>query len=230
MGTNTSDDDPIIRSDDFSRWTPPSMGGGGEKRPMDISPKNVRMPTAGDLEALRQVARAEGLAEGREQGYREGLRNGAKEIQDKLALFEQLFEALEHPLQELDEEVEDALTQLAIVMVRQMFRREIQLDPSQIVGVVREALAVLPVNSRHVSLHLHPDDAKMVQEAYSYAGNETNWRIEEDPSLTRGGCRVVTDSSRVDASVESRLAALIAPLMGTDRGQKTGGEQEDSRS
>ena len=42
---------------------------------------------------------------------------------------------------------------------------------------------------------------------------EVGWQLIEDPVINRGGCRVVTDTSQVDASLESRLASLIAPLL-----------------
>jgi flagellar assembly protein FliH len=37
--------------------------------------------------------------------------------------------------------------------------------------------------------------------------------LVEDPVITRGGCKVVTDTSQIDATLDSRLASLIAPLL-----------------
>jgi flagellar assembly protein FliH len=72
---------------------------------------------------------------------------------------------------------------------------------------------VLPVSSRNVRLLLHPEDAELIREVYSLGGAEVGWQLIEDPVINRGGCRVVTDTSQVDASLESRLASLIAPLL-----------------
>jgi len=44
-------------------------------------------------------------------------------------------------------------------MVRQLIRREVKLDPGQIVGVVREALGILPISARNIRVVLHPEDA-----------------------------------------------------------------------
>ncbi|MGZ5576522.1 MAG: FliH/SctL family protein, partial [Methylobacter sp.] len=41
--------------------------------------------------------------------------------------------------------------------------------------------------------------------------------IVEDPLITRGGCEVDTDISHVNATVEHRLAAVIATLLGGER-------------
>ena len=88
-------------------------------------------------------------------------------------------------------------------------------------GVVREALAILPVASSNVQLILHPEDAELVREIYSLSETELGWRIIEDPVLARGGCKVVTDTSQIDATLESRLAALISPLLGGERSGDT---------
>jgi flagellar assembly protein FliH len=49
------------------------------------------------------------------------------------------------------------------------------------------------------------------------ADHEQSWQIVEDPAMTRGGCRVRSEQSRVDASVEARLNAVIANVLGDER-------------
>jgi flagellar assembly protein FliH len=68
-----------------------------------------------------------------------------------------------------------------------------------------------------VRLHLHPDDAALVRETLSPAEGEHAWVIVEDPLLTRGGCTVSTDNSKIDATAESRLQALIISVAGDER-------------
>jgi len=106
---------------------------------------------------------------------------------------------------------------LGLAIVRQLVRREVKTDPGQIVGVVREALGILPVASRNVRVVLNPDDAALVREVYALSEGELSWKIVEDPVVARGGCRVLTETSQVDATLESRLAALIAPLLAAGR-------------
>jgi flagellar assembly protein FliH len=78
-------------------------------------------------------------------------------------------------------------------------------------------MSILPVSSRNISLILHPEDASLVRETYELSESELGWRIVEDPVLARGGCRISTETSQVDATLESRLATLIAPLLGGER-------------
>ena len=46
---------------------------------------------------------------------------------------------------------------------------------------------------------------------------ERAWRIEEDPVLERGGCRVTSASSEIDAQMETRLGRIMSEMLGSDR-------------
>jgi flagellar assembly protein FliH len=192
---------------DCSNWVQPAVAGnrgpGGRNG----------LVTAKQLEVIQQEAYDEGFA----QGLQEGRAAGRAELHASVAHLNALMRTLSRPLEQLDRQVEEELVSLAIAITRQLVRREIKTDPMQIIGVVREALAVLPVASRQVQLHLHPEDAGLIRETLSPGEGEQAWRIVEDPMQGRGGCRVVSEQSRIDASVEARLTALIAKVLGGER-------------
>ena len=121
------------------------------------------------------------------------------------------------PFTALDAAVEQELVALAFAFARQLVRRELKADPGQIVGIVRDALQSLPVATRDIKVHLNPADAKLVREHLPAVDQHRAWAIVEDPMLTRGGARVETATSQVDARLESRLGALVAELLGSDR-------------
>lgn len=180
------------------------------------------MPTAAQLEEITSQAHAEGYEvghkEGFEYGHNEGLEEGRKAVQERVNRLDEILSVLDQPFLKLDQQVEQEVITLVIAMVRQLVRREIKADPQQIVGVVREALGVLPVNARRIRVLLHPEDAELVREAYTLGDSDQKWQIIEDPVIARGGCRVYTENSQIDATLESRLNALIAPLLSNDRG------------
>ena len=93
------------------------------------------------------------------------------------------------------------------------------MDPGQVVAAVREAIKVLPLSSQKISLHLHPEDVELVRSVLSLDEMSPSWAVVEDPLITRGGCQVDTDLSHIDATVENRLAAVIAGLFGGEREQ-----------
>ncbi|QSA98540.1 flagellar assembly protein FliH [Methylococcus sp. EFPC2] len=165
----------------------------------------------------REEGRAEGYREGYEAGRLEGLAHAETEHREQGARLQAILMALDEPLSRVNDEVVDELGALAVAMARQLVRRELRTDPGQIIAVVREALSALPGSGRKVSLHLHPDDAELVRHAMSLDENEHSWRLLEDPLLTRGGCQISTENSRIDASVEKRMAAVVARAFGGER-------------
>jgi flagellar assembly protein FliH len=138
-------------------------------------------------------------------------------INERLAALDTVIQALQSPLQNLDDLVENDLVELVFSIAGQLIRREINTQPDQIIAVIRDSLGVLPTGARDIRVFLHPEDAKLARELMSLSEQEQVWKIIEDPSLTRGGCRVQTEHSRVDATVESRLNEVIASVLGDER-------------
>lgn len=169
-----------------------------------------RPMTARELEEIHKQARQEGF----EQGLKQGRDSGREEFVQRLELLDNAMHKLARPFEELDESVEQQLAQLAMLVARQLVRRELKADPAQVIGVVREALAALPVGARDVRLAVSPEDAAMIREVLSLHESDHAIRLVEDPVQSRGGCRVVTDTSQIDATVESRLNAVIANTLG----------------
>ncbi len=174
---------------------------------------NAGLLTAERIEEIEQQAHQEGF----EAGRREGLEAGRAEIEARLQQVDALMGAIARPLEDVDQQVEQELVTLAMAVARQLVRRELKADPGQIVAVVREALGALPAATQNVVLHLHPEDATLLREVMQVSDGEQAWKIDEDPVLTRGGCRIVSDTSQIDASVENRLHSVIASVLGSER-------------
>ncbi|MBI5041008.1 MAG: flagellar assembly protein FliH [Gammaproteobacteria bacterium] len=173
----------------------------------------ARPLTARQIEELQQQAREEGFQLGR----REGLEAGKKEIRARVRELESLMQTLSKPLEQIDAQIENELVQLALAVAKQLVRRELKSDPGQVLAVVREAMAALPLAARNVRLHLHPKDAALVRDMLALGDNERGWQIVEDPLLARGGCKISSDTSQIDASVERRLHTVIANVLGGQR-------------
>ena len=196
---------------------------GGESGAPDQAPGRHRPPTAEELEALAGEAREEGfrqgLEEGRAKGHTEGVRKGEAELKAKARQLEALIQSFAAPLEELDAGLEDTLVSLALAVGKHLVRRELRADPGQVVAVIREAVQALPLTSGTVRVSLHPEDAALVREVLAVSDAEPHWRIVDDPILTRGGCKVVSGASHIDATVETRVAAVVARIMGEEREQ-----------
>jgi len=232
----------VISKDELttvSLWDLPLMSEGNE--PVEIPNPRVAAPTVNDIEDIQKKAHdeayktglAQGIADGKTTGYEEGLlqgkeeglaqgvEQGLKETRDdmtqKLNSFTSIIELLDAPLKTMDDEVEQQLVTLAMSVAKHIVRRELKTDSSQVVAAIRQAVEVLPVSARDIRVFLHPEDAKLVIATLSVdAGSEEEkrWKIVEDATLTRGGCNIQSDQTRVDSTVETRLAAVIAQVLG----------------
>jgi len=209
-------------------WSMPDVSGAEERREpetVELEEEPTPILTVDEIEAMQRQAYDEAFAQGKMHGFQQGFDEGSKKgyddnlhlLQSQAARLVSLLESLSEPFKCLDEEVEKELVKLAIGIATQMIRREIKLDPGQIVAVVRETINVLPLGSQKISLKLHPEDADLVRSALALDEMSPSWGIVEDPLITRGGCEVDTEISHVDATVEHRLAAVIATLLGGDR-------------
>jgi flagellar assembly protein FliH len=201
----------------------------GKSETVDLEDEISPILTVAEIETMQKQAydeafsqgKIDGFQQGFDHGFAEGSKKGYEENVDlllkKTAEFAELVNSLSEPFKNLDEEVEKELVQLAIGIATQIIRRELKLDPGQIIAAVREAINVLPLSSQKIHLHLHPEDADLVRSALAIDGTSTAWGIIEDPLITRGGCIADTDVSHIDATVEHRLAAVIATILGGER-------------
>jgi flagellar assembly protein FliH len=172
-----------------------------------------RIPTVSGLVDLQAEAHKEAF----EQGLAEGREAGRAQVRAQVERLEGMFYDLAKPFEELDAEVERELLTLAMALARQIVRRELKADPTQIIGIIREAISALPVAAREVRVHLHPEDAAVMRQNLAPTESERAWQIVEDPVMARGGCQITTATSRVDARLETRLGAILSELMGTER-------------
>jgi hypothetical protein len=131
--------------------------------------------------------------------------------------------AMARTLAQVDDVIHEQITMLALELAHGLLRRELRTDPSQVIGMVRETVALLPVSVQGVRVALHPEDAALVRERLVVAGPESAWAIIDDPALARGDCRVYTDYAQIDARIGTRLNEALAALLGDERSARRDG-------
>ena len=230
-----SSNKPKFSSDELkalSIWDAPDVSDKEAESYSEPMPEQQQKPqvlTVDEIDQVQKQAFTEAFAQGKQAGYEEGYRLGLEQgnkkgydenlhlLRQQAAEFVSLLESLSEPLKELDEKVEQELVKLAMGVATQIIRREIKTDPGQVIAAVREAVSILPVSAQKITLHLHPEDAEMVRSALSLDEMSPAWTIIEEPLLTRGGCNVVTETSSIDATVENRISAVVANVLGDER-------------
>lgn len=199
--------------DVITRWDAPSVNG-------DVVQGRRPGKTVVELEAIEHAAHEEAFAEGRTAGLASAkveMQKSIDQLKAQVVRLDSVLATLAKPLEELDKQVESQLVSLALAIARQLVRRELKLDPSQVIAVVRETVGLLPAAVRDVRVHMHPDDAAVVREKLATPGQDRAWTIVEDPVMTRGGCRVTTDTAQIDARLETRIGEVVSSILGDER-------------
>lgn len=235
----------LIRAKDLGsvdRWSLPSFDAHDESQPEvpapepvtteappvsqeseEVALEDVKPLTLDELEAIRQDAYNEGFATGEKDGFRAGQLKAKQEADAALAgrveALEQVMRHLLEPIAEQDQQLEVALVTLVGQVTREVIQRELSGDSSQIRQVLREALKLLPMGAENIRIHLNPQDFELVKALRDR--HEESWRILEDDSLLPGGCRVESEHSRIDASVETRLSQALKQLFEQQREHAT---------
>lgn len=187
--------------------------------PIEIVP-NVVLPTAEELEAIREQARAEGYAEGYQEGraaghaegYADGAHAGQIEAEGELEHLRAIAATFSEAVVQADETIAHDVLELALRLARGMVRTAFDVRPELILPVVQEAIGYLPVLAQPATLTLNPEDAEIVRQAMGQELIKGGWRIAEDAAMARGGCKVDTASNQIDAQAGARWARLTHAL------------------
>lgn len=189
----------------------------------EVDLETLKPLTLDELEAIRQDAYNEGFSTGEKDGFHGGqlkARQAAEvALKAKLRRLEQVMTHLLEPIAEQDQQLEAAMIKLVSHITRQVIQRELSSDSSQLRQVLREALKLLPMGAGNVRIHLNPQDFELVKALRER--HEETWRILEDESLLPGGCRVESEHSQIDASIETRLSLALQQLFEQQREQAT---------
>jgi flagellar assembly protein FliH len=196
-----------------SRWDAPAVAG-----------KTVqgRRPgrTVSELEDVERRTQQEAYSKGHAAGLaaaRAESQQALNQLKTQVANMEKMLGAIAQPFKDLDSQIEEQLVQLTVTIARQLVRRELRMDPTQVIAIVRESVALLPAAARDVRVHLHPEDANVVREKLATPSADRAWTIVEDPVMARGGCRVTTDTASIDSRLDTRIQSIMTSILGEER-------------
>ncbi|QHS09242.1 FliH/SctL family protein [Sinimarinibacterium sp. NLF-5-8] len=194
---------------DLARWQLPRFDVPAEPLP--------EPPTAEEIASIEEAAHQEGYAHGHKEGYEAGRLAGEKPLLEQAERLRQLIEHIAKPLQQLDDEVEQALTELAAAIAERVVADELSLQPERIRQMLRDVLKGLPSQLRTLRVQVHPEDAALLAAQFTPEQDVDEFSIVEDASLQRGDCRVSSDSSLIDGRWKTRLAEVVQAI-GGERG------------
>ncbi len=161
----------------------------------------IALPTAEEIERIHGEAQA--------SGYAAGLEEGRAEARAEAARIAALHDHLRSQLQEMDQVISEQLLAVAIEIAGQVLRKSLRVKPELLLPAVREAITTLPLHHGHPTLFLNPDDASLIRQHMGDQLNHNGWRIFEDVTIDRGGCRIESGASEVDATLQTRWRRVL---------------------
>ena len=183
----------------FERW---------ELASFDSHNSDKRLSSVAELENIRQQAYDEGYTQGHDAGYAAGIQQARTEA----AQIHMLLQNLQDALNKVDEQLAQSLLDLSLEIARKMVGENLQVKPEIILKIVGDAIGNLPHFNQNAHLILHSDDAELVRKQMGDQLLHTGWKILTDEQIKRGGCRVETSHSQVDATLEARWKRVVESI------------------
>lgn len=161
--------------------------------------KAARIVAEAEEEGAR--IRSEAREEGRTEGYSEWLEE---------------LEGLREERERTIREAESDLLKLATKLAARIVGRAIESDPNVAAEVVAESLQHVR-GDEQIVVHVAPDDLPVVQavqkQLIDVVGGSMLY-FEDDASLNRGDCVIITQNQRIDARLETQLEQMRRMLEG----------------
>lgn len=188
-------------------FSPPAKPAAPSAAQVEAVPLRIG-PSVEELAAIEKAARDEGFAQGKAEGLAAGQAE-IKRLQDQLAA---IVRGFVKPMADFDHEVAEALGVLAVQIAGVLTTDAYAADPQRLADLVASALAEVAGEEREAEIRLSPQDHALLNGKIDTSGA----RLIADNSLARGSVRVHTPNVRIDATLQSRLAAALAQLTVTE--------------
>ncbi len=165
-------------------------------------------PSRDDLKGL--------FDEAEKEGYAMGLKKAQQQIEDQrkrdAVAVRHLLEGLTQPFDDINNQLLDELTRLALTAGALLARRELTSAPEALTEVIAQAVKNLPKPEQNAELSLHPDDAHLITQQLKI--EQAQLTIVEDSSLKRGDCVLKAGASVIDGRLNVQLERLLEAALG----------------
>ena len=223
---NTTNVIPKEKLPAYQRWEPdtfdkaekptPNIGESTSKDAKSNDQEKEKILNKAEIKEIYRQAKEEGHAagfqEGHTAGHQEGRQLAETEVKAEVEHMHTLLSALNKELNEIDQNVAQDLLTLALNLSKKMTSKALQVNPELIIPIVQEAMKHLPHTSHPPQLILHPDDAELIRKYLSDQQSQSGWEICEDEQMEKGGCRIKTNGSEIDASTPTRWQQILSTI------------------
>ena len=173
--------------------------------------------SAAEIDALRgKVADLEQALQSREKvgfekGFAEGQNHARKESAEQMRpVLDRMSRSIADAAMlraRLRTESETDLVRLCAAIAQRILKRELEMDPLAIAGIVQAALAragALEI----CNVRVHPSHAGDIRAQLTKLGVPESVRVDASPSLDVGDVIIETSAGQIDASVNTQIAEV----------------------
>jgi flagellar assembly protein FliH len=162
-----------------------------------------------------QGAFEQGKTAGYEAGYRDGMAKAKEEAStlraQALDILTQAEEIRKQTLAAMEQEIID----LAVEIAEKLLSAQLTLEPATVLQVAKEALHLV-ANRLDIIIYVSPLEFEVVEskknELLSILPARAELRVIADQAVSPGGCRIETEHSQVNATLETRREELFKVL------------------
>ena len=165
-----------------------------------------------EAEQIRNSAHQEGFEAGHREGLAQGTEEGRRQFQAQAEPALAAFSQVQGLYEELWNINEPAMVQLVLSIAEKVIFREVQTSPEVIKNVFKAALDNLQEQHQAV-FRVNPQDLGMLEELQKEIRDHVKGllkiTLESDDNLSRGDLIMETESGRLDATMKTRLQAVV---------------------
>ena len=158
----------------------------------------------------------QGFAKGEKEGHAQAVAKARKEFKPLIAAWDQAGQSWDEYHSKLDMDARDSVIELALRLTEKMIHRQLQVDRHMVIDQVTSALKLM-TGATQLVIHVNPDDkpvmAEMMPELLETFSQFKQMNIVEDPNVGRGGCVLIHEYGKLNATLETQLRRAVELLL-----------------
>ena len=163
--------------------------------------------TAPEDARYRGDLQREAFQHGYQEGERSGVERATAQYREAVAAFGRSALQVATLKPRLRAETERELVELAFAIARRILRREVSVDPTAVVGLIRGCLDQYS-RADIRKLQVHPQDCRRRRGVLPAETRAAQLEIVADPKVSRGGAVFETTRGALDARFEAQLEEI----------------------
>lgn len=183
--------------------------------------KNIIEKAKKEAEKIKKDSYDDGIKKGHEEGYQkgyeEGLKSGFDETKDVRDQAQNVLDEAHRASREYIKNQKDEIVNLAISIAEKIIGYEADTKDEAIENIVKKSIESV-IYKKSIKIWVNPLDYATLDcrmnEILEQTNDEAIVTLLKDEAIKRGGCKIETEVSSVDATIDTQLTKIKEALMG----------------